>query len=37
MGIGEALGYIEQGETVARDTDFRVHGYMFAARRRRWR
>jgi DNA-binding CsgD family transcriptional regulator/tetratricopeptide (TPR) repeat protein len=29
----EALGYIEQGEHYSRDTDFRVYGYMFAARR----
>jgi DNA-binding CsgD family transcriptional regulator len=29
----EALGYIEQAENFARDSDFRVHGYMFAARR----
>jgi DNA-binding CsgD family transcriptional regulator/tetratricopeptide (TPR) repeat protein len=29
----EALGYIEQGENFGRDRDFRVHGYMFAARR----
>jgi len=29
----EALGYIEQGENFGRDTDFRVYGYMFAARR----
>jgi DNA-binding CsgD family transcriptional regulator len=28
-----ALGYIEQGENFGRDRDFRVHGYMFAARR----
>ena len=32
-GYREALGYIEQGETFGRDTDFRVYGYMFAARR----
>jgi len=29
----EALGYIERGEHFGRDRDFRVHGYMFAARR----
>jgi DNA-binding CsgD family transcriptional regulator len=29
----EALGYIEQGEHFGRDRDFRVYGYMFAARR----
>jgi DNA-binding CsgD family transcriptional regulator/tetratricopeptide (TPR) repeat protein len=29
----EALGYIEQGEHYIRDTDFRVYGYMFTARR----
>ena len=29
----EALGYIEQAENYARDQDFRVYGYMFAARR----
>ncbi len=29
----EALGYIEQAENFGRDTDFRVYGYMFAARR----
>jgi DNA-binding CsgD family transcriptional regulator/tetratricopeptide (TPR) repeat protein len=29
----EALGYIEQAENFGRDRDFRVHGYMFAARR----
>ena len=29
----EALGYLEQGEHFGRDTDFRVYGYMFAARR----
>jgi DNA-binding CsgD family transcriptional regulator/tetratricopeptide (TPR) repeat protein len=29
----EALGYIEQGENFGRDRDFRVYGYMFAARR----
>jgi DNA-binding CsgD family transcriptional regulator/tetratricopeptide (TPR) repeat protein len=29
----EALGYIEQGEHYSRDTDFRVYGYMFTARR----
>ena len=29
----EALGYIEQAENYARDRDFRVYGYMFAARR----
>jgi DNA-binding CsgD family transcriptional regulator/tetratricopeptide (TPR) repeat protein len=29
----EALGYIEQGENFGRDHDFRVYGYMFAARR----
>jgi DNA-binding CsgD family transcriptional regulator len=29
----EALGYIQQGEHYGRDTDFRVYGYMFAARR----
>jgi DNA-binding CsgD family transcriptional regulator/tetratricopeptide (TPR) repeat protein len=32
---GEALGYIEQAEHYARDQDFRVYGYMFAARRAR--
>ena len=31
----EALGYIEQAENFGRDRDFRVHGYMFAARRAR--
>jgi DNA-binding CsgD family transcriptional regulator/tetratricopeptide (TPR) repeat protein len=30
---GRALGYIEQAENFGRDRDFRVHGYMFAARR----
>ena len=29
----EALGYIEQAENYARDQDFCVYGYMFAARR----
>ena len=29
----EALGYLEQAEDFGRDRDFRVHGYMFAARR----
>ena len=29
----EALGYIEAAENYARDQDFRVYGYMFAARR----
>jgi DNA-binding CsgD family transcriptional regulator/tetratricopeptide (TPR) repeat protein len=29
----EALGHIEQAENYARDRDFRVYGYMFAARR----
>ena len=29
----EALGYIERAEHFGRDRDFRVHGYMFAARR----
>src|SRR6516162_9104865 len=29
----EALGYIEQAENYGRDRDFRVYGYMFAARR----
>jgi DNA-binding CsgD family transcriptional regulator/tetratricopeptide (TPR) repeat protein len=29
----EAVGYIEQAEHYARDHDFRVYGYMFAARR----
>src|SRR6516164_5497263 len=29
----QALGYVEQGENFGRDRDFRVHGYMFAARR----
>jgi len=29
----EALGYLGQGEHFSRDTDFRVYGYMFAARR----
>ena len=29
----EALGYIEQAENYVRDRDFRVYGYMFAARR----
>ena len=29
----EALGYLEQAENFGRDRDFRVHGYMFAARR----
>jgi DNA-binding CsgD family transcriptional regulator/tetratricopeptide (TPR) repeat protein len=29
----EAFGYIEQAENYARDQDFRVYGYMFAARR----
>jgi DNA-binding CsgD family transcriptional regulator/tetratricopeptide (TPR) repeat protein len=29
----QALGYIEQAENFGRDRDFRVHGYMFAARR----
>src|SRR6202008_2885736 len=28
-----ALGYIERGESFGRDRDFRVYGYMFAARR----
>jgi DNA-binding CsgD family transcriptional regulator/tetratricopeptide (TPR) repeat protein len=28
-----ALGYIEQAENFGRDRDFRVYGYMFAARR----
>ncbi|HEX6520797.1 MAG TPA: AAA family ATPase [Streptosporangiaceae bacterium] len=31
----EALGYIEQAESYGRDRDFRLHGYMFAARRYR--
>jgi len=31
----EALGYLEQAESFGRDRDFRVHGYMFAARRAR--
>jgi DNA-binding CsgD family transcriptional regulator/tetratricopeptide (TPR) repeat protein len=31
----EALGYIEQAEHYSRDHDFRVYGYMFAARRGR--
>jgi len=31
----EALGYLEQGENFGRDRDFRVYGYMFAARRAR--
>src|SRR3954454_11547655 len=31
----QALGYIEQAENFGRDRDFRVHGYMFAARRGR--
>jgi DNA-binding CsgD family transcriptional regulator/tetratricopeptide (TPR) repeat protein len=31
----EALGYIEQAEHYARDQDFPVYGYMFAARRAR--
>ena len=34
-GYGEALGYIEQAENFGRDRDFRVYGYMFAARRAR--
>ena len=29
----EALGYLEQAENFGRDRDFRVYGYMFAARR----
>ena len=29
----QALGYIEQAENFGRDRDFRVYGYMFAARR----
>jgi len=29
----EALGYLGQAEHFGRDRDFRVHGYMFAARR----
>ena len=29
----QALSYIEQGENFGRDRDFRVYGYMFAARR----
>ena len=29
----QALGYLEQGEYFGRDQDFRVYGYMFAARR----
>ena len=29
----QALSYIEQGEDFGRDRDFRVYGYMFAARR----
>jgi DNA-binding CsgD family transcriptional regulator/tetratricopeptide (TPR) repeat protein len=29
----QVLGYIEQAENFGRDRDFRVHGYMFAARR----
>ena len=29
----EALGYIEQAENFGRNWDFRVHSYMFAARR----
>ena len=31
----EALGYLEQAENFGRDRDFRVYGYMFAARRAR--
>jgi DNA-binding CsgD family transcriptional regulator/tetratricopeptide (TPR) repeat protein len=31
----EAFGYLEQAESFGRDRDFRVHGYMFAARRAR--
>jgi tetratricopeptide (TPR) repeat protein len=31
----EALGYLEQAENYARDRDFRLHGYTFAARRAR--
>jgi len=31
----EALGYLEQAENFGRDQDFRVYGYMFAARRAR--
>jgi DNA-binding CsgD family transcriptional regulator/tetratricopeptide (TPR) repeat protein len=31
----EALGYLEQAEDFGRDQDFRVYGYMFAARRAR--
>ena len=31
----EALGYLEQAEDFGRDRDFRVYGYMFAARRAR--
>ena len=30
---GEAFGYLEQAENFGRDRDFRVHSYMFAARR----
>src|SRR5215470_5228122 len=29
----EALGYIERAEHFGRNRDFRIHGYMFAARR----
>jgi DNA-binding CsgD family transcriptional regulator/tetratricopeptide (TPR) repeat protein len=29
----EAFGFLEQAENFGRDRDFRVHGYMFAARR----
>ena len=29
----QALGYLEQAENFGRDRDFRVYGYMFAARR----
>ena len=32
-GYPEALSYIEQAEHYGRDRDFRVHDYMFAARR----
>ena len=31
----EALGYLEEAENFGRDRDFRVYGYMFAARRAR--
>ncbi len=32
----EAFDYIDQAELYGRDREFRVHSYMFAARRHRW-